>query len=311
MLEQGRLGMSAVRLQNVFLHVTRACNFHCSYCYISAGDAMPDEMSTIEYRRLWSEIVALRPRKVVFTGGEPLLRDDILQLLSDLRAADPEHHVLRCLNTNGHLMTNELAKSLVGPADELRVSLDAMRERNDTIRGDGAFDLAVGALRLLHSVGFEPIVMVTVTSGTLPDLEELLCFLHGMNMTRIHLNRFHPIGRARECEQWQVKQDEVRSIMRKAWERNFPGHPHPSDPPEPSETSNCGVGSFLNILPNGDVYPCHVLMAREFHCGNIREQGLMEICDRNGLLGRLAAMDFKGFRDKYTANVTPYVCMRR
>lgn len=251
-------------------------------------------------------IVALQPRKVVITGGEPLLRDDILQLLSDLRSADPEHHVLRCLNTNGHLVTKELAKGLIGLADEVRVSVDALRERNDAIRGNDAFDSAVRALKLLYAVGFEPIVMVTVTSSSLPDLEELLCFLHGMNITRVHLNWFCPIGRARECGQWQVQHDEVRAIMRKAWERNFPGHPHPLDPPEPSETSNCGMGSFLNILPNDDVYPCHVLMSREFHCGNIREHGLMEICDRNGLLGKLAVLDYRDIAAKIYPDNLPY-----
>lgn len=283
--------MNTVRLQNIFLHVTRRCNFHCSYCYLSAGAAMADEMSTSEYTRLAPQIAALRPRKVVFTGGEPLLRDDILLLLSDLRSADPEHRVLRCLNTNRGLMTKELAKSFVGLVDEARVSVDALRERNDAIRGEGAFDSAVGALRLLYSAGFEPIVMITVTSHTLPDLEELLCFLHGMKMSRIHINRFRPIGRAGGRGQWQVNHDEVRAIICRAWERNFPDTPYPPDPPEPSEMSNCGVGSFLNILPNGDVYPCHVLMSREFHCGNVRERSLQEICDSKGLLGELAAMD--------------------
>lgn len=52
----------------------------------------------------------------------------------------------------------------------------------------------------------------------------------------------------------------------------------PPDPPGPESCSNCGVGSFLNIMPNGDVFPCHVLTQREFRCGNVREDGLLEIC---------------------------------
>ena len=299
MSEQGELKENTVRLQNVFLHVTRACNCHCSYCYISAGAAMPDEMTALEFSSLLPEILALRPRKVVVTGGEPLLRDDILPLFSDLSAADPDHHVLRCLNTNGYLVTKKLAHRLVPLADEVRVSLDGMRLRNDAIRGEGSFDAAVRALERLYAVGFEPIVMVTVTSATLPDLEELLCFLDGMNITRIHLNRFRPIGRAMEYKKWQVQQDEVRVITRKVLQRKFHDQPPLPNLPEPSETSSCGVGSFVNILPNGDVYPCHVLMSREFHCGNVRKQSLMEICSHNGLLGKLAASDFKEFNKKH------------
>jgi hypothetical protein len=45
-------------------------------------------------------------------------------------------------------------------------------------------------------------------------------------------------------------------------------------------------------MPNGDVFPCHVLTQREFRCGNLREHGLLEICHRSGLLGHLQALDF-------------------
>ena len=103
-----------VSLRNVFLHVTKACNLRCEYCYFSASRPMPDEMTAEEFNRLWPDMVAIRPQKVVFTGGEPLLRPDILDLLRGLRDADPYHLVLRCLNTNGHLVTRELARELVG-----------------------------------------------------------------------------------------------------------------------------------------------------------------------------------------------------
>src|SRR5438105_14168236 len=98
-----------VPLRNVFLHVTKACNLRCSYCYFSARKPLPDEMTTDEFLRMWPEMVTVRPQKVIFAGGEPLLRADILDLLRGLRDADPEHHVLRCLNTNGHLVTPALA----------------------------------------------------------------------------------------------------------------------------------------------------------------------------------------------------------
>jgi MoaA/NifB/PqqE/SkfB family radical SAM enzyme len=45
-------------------------------------------------------------------------------------------------------------------------------------------------------------------------------------------------------------------------------------------------------MPNGDVFPCHVLTAPEFRCGSVRVQSLAEICRRDGLLGRLQRRDF-------------------
>lgn len=161
--------MSDWRLRNIFLHVTKACNLHCSYCYFSANRPLPDEMTASEFARLWPDVVAVRPAKVVFTGGEPLMRPDTLELLSGLRDADPQHYVSRCLNSNGHLVTAEMARRLVGLVDEVRVSIDGLRARNDGLRGAGNFEAALLALDTYHAAGFEPKVLITVTNETLPD----------------------------------------------------------------------------------------------------------------------------------------------
>jgi MoaA/NifB/PqqE/SkfB family radical SAM enzyme len=230
-LEPETTPTKTVPLKNVFLHVTKACNLHCSYCYFSARKPLPDEMTTEEFTHLWPEIVAVQPQKVVFTGGEPLLRPDILDLLRGLRDADPEHHILCCLNTNGHLVTPELAQELVGLADEVRVSLDALPGRNDALRGEGNFAAAVRALECYYAAGFEPKVLVTLISLSLPDLEELLCFLIGKKITRINLNGFRPIGRGKGHWEWRADPQEVRAAVRRAWERCFPNQPAPPDPP--------------------------------------------------------------------------------
>jgi hypothetical protein len=65
-------------------------------------------------------------------------------------------------------------------------------------------------------------------------------------------------------------------------------------------------------MPNGDVFPCHVLIDREFRCGNVREQSLLEICRHNGLLGELGALNFQELasQDKRVAPLTqPNMCM--
>lgn len=73
----------------------------------------------------------------------------------------------------------------MGLADEVRVSIDALPERNDAVRGAGNFEAAMRALEIYYSVGFEPKALVTVAAATLPDLTELLCLLIGKKITRI------------------------------------------------------------------------------------------------------------------------------
>lgn len=285
--------IACVPLRNVFLHVTKACNLNCTYCYFSAHKPMAGEMSTDEFSVLWPQLVALRPAKVVLTGGEPLVRGDLFELLQGLRDADPDHHLKRCLNTNGHLVTPELARRLVGLADEVRVSLDGLRERNDALRGPGNFDAAFRALRSFYDVGFEPKVLITITAGNVDDLEELICLLFENKLTRISFNNFRPIGRGAGRWDWRADPKQVQTAMRRAWHRCYSDHPLPAAIDVEKEQCHCGVGTMLNILPNGDVFPCHVLTSPEFRCGNVREQNLLEICRCNGLLGDLAALDFR------------------
>ena len=279
-------------IESIFLHVTKQCNLHCSYCYFSASRPLPNELTTEEFSRLWPDIVEVCPQKVVFTGGEPLLRPDLFDLLEGLRSHDRDHRIRRCLNSNGHGLTTDVARRLVGLADEVRISVDALEQRNDAVRGSGNFAAAFRALENLYQLGFEPKVLVTVSTFTMPDLEELICLLRERNYTRITVNGLRAIGRAAGSIEWQVDPDHIEQAVGRAWQRCFPGRSAPHQTAVALPAQNCGVGSFINIMPNGDVFPCHVLVDRELCCGNVRRLKLGALCQPTALLGRLAALDF-------------------
>ena len=263
----------------------------CSYCYFAASRPLPDELTTEEFSRLWPDVVEVSPQKVVFTGGEPLLRPDIFDLLGGLRRQDPGHCIRRCLNSNGQTLTMNVARRLVGLADEVRISVDALEYRNDAVRGDGSFATALRALETLYTVGFEPKVLVTVSASTMPDLEELICLLREKRFTRITINGLRTIGRAAGHTEWQADPDQIDQAVERAWHRCFPERPVSCQSVAGTTFRNCGVGSFINIMPNGDVFPCHVLIDHELCCGNVRRLKLSELCQPTALLGRLAAIE--------------------
>jgi MoaA/NifB/PqqE/SkfB family radical SAM enzyme len=131
-------------------------------------------------------------------------------------------------------------------------------------------------------------------------------------ITRINLNGFRPIGRGAGHWEWAVSSEDVRAAIKRAWKRCYPDKATPPEPIEMESQAHCGAGSFLNIMPNGDVFPCHVLTQPEFRCGNVREQSLLEICHRQGLLGQLQALDFAGLArtDERMAKLTaPGTCL--
>jgi MoaA/NifB/PqqE/SkfB family radical SAM enzyme len=281
-----------VPIRSVYLHVTKACNLRCTYCYFSASNPLPDELSTKELVDLWPPLVSLRPEKVIFTGGEPLLRPDIVDLLRTFRDADVEHKVKRCLNTNGQLLGVNLLNQLVGLVDDIRVSLDALPERNDLLRGKGTFDVAMQTLQNCLAAGFSPKALITVTSVSLPDIEQVFSILLHHGITRMNFNHFRMIGRGQGRADLSVDPRGVELAVQRAWRATFPDSSNPPLNQDQEMQSNCGVGSFLNIMPNGDVFPCHVLTNPEFRCGNLRRQHLLEICRGDGILGQLQNLDF-------------------
>lgn len=280
-----------IPVKTVFLHVTKACNLRCSYCYFSADRPMPGEMTAAEYARLWPDLAELAPGKLVFTGGEPLLRPDLLELLRGFRAADAGRRTRICLNTNGHLVDEAAAEALVGLADEVRVSLDGAAELNDALRGAGNAAAALRALELLRGAGFYPKVLVTVTAANVGALPEFLAGLVARGFERVNLNAFRPIGRGADRE-LSVSTAGIRAALRAARRLALPGEP---DLPEPSPDCqrHCGAGKFLNVLPDGKVFPCHALTDPRFACGDLRRDRLAEICARGGLLERLASLDYR------------------
>lgn len=300
-------------MKNVFLHITRECNLRCTYCYSSSGIPMRNELSSQELARLWGEIAALQPEKVIFTGGEPLSRPDLVDLLGGLRQVDPERRIRSCLNTNGILVTQAVADRLHGLVDEVRISLDGMRERNDRLRGHGSFDAAIRALGILQKASLEPSVTITLTSEGAPDLRQLLSFLVSRGVTHIRVNLLAQAGRAEEHRELELEIDAGRNLLGGALGAIGATPGGMCSTREPDTRPHCGVGHFLNILPNGDVFPCHVLMMPEFRCGNLREAPLREIADRH-LLERLRTLDFEALAAadlRLAALVRPFNCLGR
>ena len=137
------------------LMVTYRCNFHCAMCEMplkaaaQAGEGRR-EYDTARFMGIIGEFAWLGVPGIGFTGGEPLLREDIFELLACTR----RHGMIAHLNTNGWLLgENEARRIAEIGVDSVNVSLDgATAATHDRIRKqDGAFERATNAVRLLVS----------------------------------------------------------------------------------------------------------------------------------------------------------------
>ncbi len=167
----------------VVWNATRRCNLECVHCYASAErQPAPGELSTAEARGLLEQLADFDVPVVLFSGGEPLVRDDLIELVdyaSDLGLRP-------VLSTNGTLITRETAANLrdAGLA-YAGISVDGLPERNDDFRGmDGAFDAAVRGIEACQDVGLKTGLRYTITQANADDLEGVVDLLVDVGVDR-------------------------------------------------------------------------------------------------------------------------------
>jgi GTP 3',8-cyclase len=152
--------------------VTDRCNYKCVYCRTGNEGAQYAELPIADYLRLIRVFVSLGIEKVRLTGGEPLLRRGLLELVRELSALrtsfSPEGAPLRsgeglpldiALTTNGHLLA-ELAQPLKDAGlHRVTVSMDAVDSETFAriTRVPGSFEQVLAGLRAAKRAGLEPV----------------------------------------------------------------------------------------------------------------------------------------------------------
>jgi radical SAM protein with 4Fe4S-binding SPASM domain len=246
-------------------------------------------LSTHEVCCLLRDIYKLRPRKVVFTGGEPLLRDDLVEIAFFFKSLDKQNRICLCLTTNGILINSNNALSLVKAFDEIRISIDGFEEINDELRGQGSYKKAMNALHQILRAGGNPIAFITVTSKNIITLKEFLSFLLHEGIYCLHLSQLNLTGRAFGKSELACDIEEVTRTVTEFWHEKF-GLTLQSK--VNGNWNNCGVGRYITVYPDGSVYPCHLLAFPELCVGNVRENSLYSSFRNSELLNRLRNLNF-------------------
>jgi len=287
-------------------NLTYRCNLVCEHCYLDAGarpkvvgdDAFADrrELSTDGCRRVVDEIVSLAPEALtILTGGEPLLRRDILDIV---RYAN-ERGLWVVVGTNGVRITDNLARRL---ADEgvrgMSLSLDALdAEQHDRFRGvRGAWDNTVRGAGVLREVGLPFLVQTTVAKHNADGLDAIADYVHDEMRARVwNLYFLVQTGRGRFVSDVAAEEyDDVLAALSRIQKRysgrmivNAKCAPHyvkqllAEDPDSPfvrtyvGGAGGCPAGThYFGIRPNGDVTPCPYLPV---FGGNLERESLRDI----------------------------------
>ena len=202
----------------VVWNITRACNLKCVHCYNDSGvGKAANEVSTDQAKSILDDLAEFGVPSVLFSGGEPLMRADLFELLGYAQ----ERGMRTVISTNGTLITAQVAREVEARGvSYVGISLDGIGQVNDEFRrAPGAFDKTVAGIRNCQDAGIRVGLRLTLTKRNIQDLESLFDFLESEGIERACFYHLVPSGRggniADECLSHAQTRDAIETILAK------------------------------------------------------------------------------------------------
>ena len=279
----------------VHLEIIGACNLTCTHCFAGTLPRNQNPLQLWEIDRLCGELAGIGGFRLGLTGGEPMMRQDLFDIIDAATA----HGLHPCLTTNGLLITEDAAREF-GRRDLvwLNVSLDgATAATNDAIRGPGTFEKVMAGLRVLGRHARFTLAF-TITSANAHETRACAELARSVGAHTAVFRPMYPTGTGlahmhlmptfeqytnalRQLDECLQVDEDLRGID--------PFSPQHRDDLLADVTGNRGCGAanhVASISVQGEVNPCSFL-GPDWDSGNIRERSFVEIWNQGH---RFAAM---------------------
>lgn len=203
------LQFSADKKPVVVWNVTKACNLRCIHCYASAdNNPAENELTTEEGFRLLEDLAQFGCPVVLFSGGEPLVRPDILDLINKAVALG----LRAVLSTNGTLIDEALARELKNLGlSYVGISLDGTGEVHDRFRvSKGCFEKVVKAIENCKREGIKVGLRFTINKFNAEEIPKVFDFVEEMEIPRICFYHLVYAGRGSNLIEQDLSHEETR-----------------------------------------------------------------------------------------------------
>jgi radical SAM protein with 4Fe4S-binding SPASM domain len=285
---------------HVVWEVTTRCNLNCIHCYASSVDSIQAELTAAEGKKLLEQIAMVEDiRMIVITGGEPLLREDIFELVE--YAGKLGFHII--FSTNGTLLTPDMAKDLARlGVSNFSISLDGhTKDCHESIRRqEGCFQGALDGIKAAVQTGVCLQVNFTAMKQNLAELPGLIDLAESLKADIIMV--FQAIPPRKEGVTLELDAEEQMHLIRTIAEKQkkIRALIMPVCCPEywpflveqkrfqlvksirEKLLSGCGAGrGFSYIRFDGEVWPCNFV---PLSAGNVRQTAFADIWNNSPLL---------------------------
>jgi AdoMet-dependent heme synthase len=178
------------------IDVTAACDLHCLHCRHADTSEEKPWMTLPEIRRVIDDAARMNVFRLTISGGEPMLRGDIVDILLYALASDVGRVFL---STNGRHVNKHDFRSLMPFQNRftIKISIDGPPAFHDWVRGSsGACMAAQRAVNALLAEGFDVQITTTLMRGNLSYIKELIAWSSEVGCSRHNLVEVVPVGRA-------------------------------------------------------------------------------------------------------------------
>ncbi|MGB2798860.1 MAG: radical SAM protein [Dehalococcoidia bacterium] len=192
--------------------ITEECDLHCKFCFADSTKPWEDELTTQEIYALLDNIAEAGTQAIVFGGGEPTLREDLVEVM---HYAARYKNMFVALNTHGQWLDRKYVTRLVNAGiSQVKVSVDGLKESHDWNRGEGTFDKCIQALKNCVDAGIKSVIWIATISqmnyDEIPQMVKMAMDL-GVDICMVQL---FPGGRWKGKADLMLTREQVRDWQR-------------------------------------------------------------------------------------------------
>jgi radical SAM protein with 4Fe4S-binding SPASM domain len=313
----------------VFVEITKACNLNCVWCYNNSRAPLPNELTATQWKQCIDRFAA--PCTLLFTGGEPLARRDLLEIAGHAR----NRGLGAQLFTNGTLINAGNLSAIAGTFQYVRITIDgATAATNDRIRGEGSYEKALRGMRMLLDRGVPVCWQCIVSQHNIHELPAIVEKAIEVGASGLRMASVDLLGRGCGTPQLELSaeqefvfwrfltwaMEQFKSRIQIDWGADYclgetwntvmsiePGKA-PSATPQGrrnpdfymqfARTSQCGVGvrSFL-INSQGSIGLCPLLSPPEVTLGNVLQDDPLDIWYHHSIFSNFREMTLEDYDD--------------
>ncbi len=176
------------------LAVTYQCNNDCFHCY-AGGPRKTKELSTREWKKIIDIVDSLDVGSIIFTGGEPLLREDLVELVAYSR------NIVTGLISNGRRLTQDMVSQLEkAELDHVQITVEGFKETHNRMVCAEAWEETIQGIKNCLDSTIFTLTNTTLTVWNADEVPDFLEHLSGLGLQRFALNSIIKTGRAENAE---------------------------------------------------------------------------------------------------------------